>query len=137
MKIALEPGAYPLTRAHPDDAGLDIRSPYNQVVPARGSAVFHTGVHVEIPEGCCGKIESKSGLNVRSDIITTGVVDRGFSGSILVKLYNLGTKEYRVSAGEKIAQLVLERISTDDVEIVPEIKGGERGLGGFGSTGKY
>lgn len=137
MRISVEPGAYPLTRAHPDDAGLDIRAQYNQVVPARGSAVFHTGVHVEIPAGYCGKIESKSGLNVRSDIITTGVVDRGFSGSILVKLYNLGTKEYRVSAGEKIAQLVLERISAEDIEIVPEIKGGERGASGFGSTGKY
>ena len=136
MRVMLEPGAFQPTRAHSKDAGLDIRSMYTQVVPARGYAVFHTGVHVELPPNTAGMIKSKSGLNVRNDIVTTGVIDEGYTGCIVIKLYNLGKNDYYVSAGDKIAQLVVVSIPHVDVEIVPSISGGERGNAGFGSTGK-
>lgn len=136
MKVQLEPGAYEPKREHPTDAGLDIRAMYNQVVPARGYAVFHTGVHVEIPKGMAGFIKSKSGLNVHHDIITTGVIDEGFTGCVIVKLYNLGHTNYSVLSGDKIAQLVLVPVAYEDIEVVPYIKGGARGSAGFGSTGR-
>ena len=74
MRIVLDEGAKMPQRAHPYDAGLDLFVRTDGVIPARGSAVFDTGVHVEIPEGCAGFIKSKSGLNVRHDIQTEGVI---------------------------------------------------------------
>lgn len=135
MRIELECGAYEPTRAHPTDAGMDIYAMYTQTIPARGYSVFHTGVHIELPHGTVGLIKSKSGLNVNSDIITTGVIDEGYSGGIVVKLYNLGKNERTIHAGEKIAQLLVMPVLYEDIEIVPKIKGGARGDKGFGSTG--
>ena len=136
MKIQLEEGAFEPTRAHNTDAGLDLRAMFNQTVPARGSAVFYTGTHVELPEGTAGFIVSKSGLNVVHDITATGLIDQGYDGAIVVKLYNHGLKNYDVRAGDKIAQLVVVPVRCEPVELVSEIKGGERGSNGFGSTGK-
>ncbi len=136
MKVYLEQGAKAPERAHPDDAGLDIFSRETMLVPARGSAVFHTGVHVELPRGTAGFLKSKSGLNVLRDIIGEGVIDCGYTGEIVVKLYNLGDQDYWVNAGDKISQLVEVKIRTDEVEIADRISGGERGNAGFGSTGR-
>ena len=136
MRVALDAGAYKPERAYPEDAGYDLRSMYTQTVPARGSSVFFTGVHVEIPVGYAGKICSKSGLNVRHNITATGLIDSGYTGAITVKLYNHGTQNYEVKEGDKIAQLVIVPVFRDEVEIVPSIDGGKRGANGFGSTGR-
>ena len=79
---------------------------------------------------------SKSGLNIFSDIITTGLIDEGYTGEVLVKLYNLGDTPYRVKLGDKIAQLVVFDVRYVAPVIVPEIEGGARGNHGFGSTGR-
>lgn len=107
MKVKLDPGAYMPTRAHATDAGLGLYARETQIVPARESAIFDTGVHIEIPLGTAGFIKSKSGLNVHHGIISDGVVDVGYTGSIVVKLYNLSSYDYRVEAGDKIGQLVI------------------------------
>lgn len=99
MKIKLDPGAYMPERAHATDGGLDLRSPMATVVPARGSAVIDTGVHVELPLGTAGLLVSKSGLNVRHDITSEGLIDAGYSGSIVVKLYNNGDTPYYIDRG--------------------------------------
>ena len=67
MKIKLDNGAFMPNRAHEDDAGLDIYARESQIVPARGSAIFDTGVHIELPKGTVGMIKSKSGLNVKHE----------------------------------------------------------------------
>ena len=103
MKVYLEPGTKAPERAHECDAGMDIFSRETMLVPARGSAVFHTGVHVELPRGTAGFLKSKSGLNVLRDIIGEGVIDCGYTGEILVKLYNLGDQDYWVNEGDKIS----------------------------------
>ena len=136
MKVKLDPGAYMPERAYKCDGGLDIRSLENKTVPAGGSAVFDTGVHVQIPIGCVGLLESKSGLNVNHDITSDGVIDAGFGGAIKVKLYNHGTADYHVHFGDKISQLLIVPVILVDCELVDELDVGERGDNGFGSTGR-
>lgn len=136
MKIKLDTGAKKPTRAHTTDAGLDIYAKEEQVVPAKESAIFDTGVHIEIPEGYAGFLKSKSGLNVRYGITSEGVIDCGYTGSICVKLYNNSGYNYTVKAGDKISQLVILPIATPELELVEELEETERGTGGFGSTGR-
>lgn len=136
MKIKLDPGAYMPERAHPADAGLDLRSPINELVPGFGSAVIDTGVHVEIPEGYVGMLKSKSGLNVKHGITSEGVIDSGYTGSIVVKLYNHSPIEHLVQKRDKISQIVIMPIFTPTLELVDELDETERGDNGFGSTGR-
>lgn len=136
MKIVIDPGAYLPERAHDLDAGYDLRSPIRVYVPPYSNAIIDTGVHIEIPEGYVGMLKSKSGLNVKHDITSEGVIDSGYTGSICVKLYNHGQNAYEVNKGDKISQLVIMPIFTPALEIVSHLDSTERGDGGFGSTGK-
>lgn len=143
VKIQLDVGAIMPTRAFEDDAGLDIFSPCKAVIKGRydewhdNSACIDTGVHIEIPKGYVGFLKSKSGLNTKHGITSEGVIDSGYTGSIVVKLYNNSNKDYRVEKGQKISQLVLLPIITPELELVDELEDTERGSGGFGSTGKF
>ena len=136
MKIVIDPGAYLPERAHDLDAGYDLRSPIRAYVPPYSSAVIDIGVHIEIPEGYVGMLKSKSGLNVKHDITSEGVIDRGYPGRICVKLYNHGQNTYEVNKGDKISQLVIMPIITPALELVECLDSTERGDGGFGSTGR-
>ena len=136
MKIKLDPMAWVPERAHSTDAGLDLKSPINVTVPARGSAIIDTGVHIQLPPGTAGMLKSKSGLNVKYGITSEGVIDEGYTGSIVVKLYNHTFDDYHVSIGDKISQLVVAPVLTPELEFVDELKGGKRGDNGFGSTGR-
>lgn len=136
VKIMLDAGAKMPTRAHDMDAGLDLYARDSRIVPAMESETFDTGVHVEIPQGFVGFLKSKSGLNVKHGIVSDGVIDCGYTGSIVAKLYNHSGYDYKVDAGDKITQLVLLPILTPDLELVDSLEDTERGNGGFGSTGK-
>lgn len=136
MKIKLDEGAKMPTRAHQKDAGLDLYAREKQIVPAKESAVFDTGVHIELPDNTVGMLKSKSGLNVKHGITSEGVIDVGYTGSIKVKLYNNSGYDYTVNEGDKISQLVIMPILTPELEQVDELGESERGSGGFGSTGK-
>lgn len=137
MKVKLDPGAFEPVRAHLTDAGLDIRAKYPGVVRAFRSAVFHTGVHIKLPDWHCGLLVSKSGLNTNHDITSTGLIDQGYSGEIVVKLYNHGKEDYYVHAGDKISQLVVLPCEYPYIEIVDDLeRDGQRGDNGFGSSGR-
>lgn len=151
IKIMLDEGAKMPTRAHKTDAGLDLYTPFDcNVLPSEGNGLFggffnsgeigsvtiDTGVHVEIPKGYVGFVKSKSGLNVKHGLTAEGVIDSGYTGSIVVKLYNHTNKDYFFEAGDKIAQLVLLPIITPDLELVDSLDETERGDNGFGSTGR-
>lgn len=136
MKIKLDPGAIMPTRAHETDAGLDLYSREEKVVPARGSAFFDTGLHIELPPRTAGFVKSRSGLMSKHDIITDGVIDESYVGSIGVKLFNLSQTDYAVSIGDRIAQLVILPILQPSLLVVDDLIDTERGAGGFGSTGK-
>ena len=136
MNIILDNGAFKPEFAHKTDAGADLRSPIETVVPARDNVVIDTGVHVEIPEGYVGILKSKSGLNVKHDLIGTGTIDSGYSGSIRVKLYNLGDTDYQILRGDKIIQMVILPCAYCEFTQVEKFAETERGDGGFGSTGR-
>lgn len=137
MKVMLDPGAIMPTRAHTLDAGLDLFSRKEAVIHPNSAAVFNTGVHVAIPAGYVGFLKSKSGLNVKHSIQSEGVIDSGYTGSILVKLFNHGSAAVHIQKGQKISQLVLLPIITPEPELVDSLEETERGEGGFGSTGKF
>lgn len=136
MKVKLDEGAYMPERAHTTDAGADLRTPHDVIVPAKGSVVIDTGVHIELPPNTVGMLKSKSGLNVKHGITSEGVIDVGYTGSIAVKLYNHSDETCYIYAGEKISQLVVMPILTPSFELVDELEATERGNGGFGSTGR-
>lgn len=136
MKIMLDGGAYMPERAHKDDAGLDLRSPIEIYIRAGDYAIIDTGVHVDIPKGCVGMLKSKSGLNVKHGLIGEGVIDAGYTGSIVCKLYNIGGSDYRVKRGDKIIQLVVLPIVTPEPVLVDSFDKTDRGNNGFGSTGR-
>lgn len=136
MEIMLDDGAYMPTRGHKTDAGLDLRTPLAVTVPAYGSVAVDTGVHVALPHGCAGLLVSKSGLNVKHDITSTGLIDEGYTGSIVVKLYNHGGEDYGFEAGDKVTQLVVLPVVREPLEQVTAFNLTARGDNGFGSTGR-
>lgn len=151
MKIMLDDGAKMPTRAHETDAGLDLYAMDDFIVSGStasnavvgwesavivGKAIHDTGVHVEIPKGYVGMVKSKSGLNVKHGLTAEGVIDCGYTGSIVVKLYNHTGKAYKFKKGDKIAQLVIMPIITPELELVSSLEETERGEGGFGSSGR-
>ena len=136
IKVALDEGATLPTKAHPSDAGMDIYSLETKSIPPRGYETFKTGVHIQIPEGYCGLLVSKSGLNVNHNITSTGLIDSGYTGEIKVKLYNHGFQDFKVERGNRISQLVLLPILVANLEVVSELDESERGDKGFGSSGK-
>ncbi len=135
MKVKLDHFAYLPTRAHDTDAGLDLYTPFDIKIMPGSSTSVNTGVHIELPPYTVGMLKSKSGLNVKHGIVSEGVIDEGYSGSIVVKLYNHGSYPVTLHKGSKITQLVVLPVLYVDVEQADELRQGDRGENGFGSTG--
>ena len=136
IDVMLDDGAFAPERAHSADAGFDIRTPIPFTVKDGGSYTVGTGVHISIPEGYVGFLKSKSGLNVYDGITGEGVIDAGYTGAIVVKLYNNGYGDKEFRRGDKIIQLVILPVATPRVKIVESFEKTERGNDGFGSTGR-
>lgn len=136
IKIKLDKGAIAPSRAHHYDGGMDLFARRGSVVDCGSCETFDTGVHLEIPEGWVGFIKSKSGLMVKHNIVTDGTIDSHYTGSIMVKLFNLGLIPYEVKAGDKIAQLVIVPCYLPRLELVDSLEETDRGDNGFGSTGR-
>lgn len=136
VDVVLDEGAKMPNRAHEPDAGADIFSPVKVTVYPGESVVIDTGVHMAIPYGWAGLLVSKSGMNVKHGILSTGLVDAGYTGSIRVKLYNHGHEAYTVKEGDKISQIVILPALLCGFSQVETLDETERGDGGFGSTGR-
>lgn len=138
MKIILDENAIIARKAHKHDAGYDLFARESLIIGAKESATIDTGLHVELPIGTVGFIKSRSGLMFKHEIVAgEGVVDATYSGSIGVKLFNLGGKDYKVNAGDRIAQLVILKLAdVGELELVEQFEETERGSGGFGSSGR-
>ena len=136
LPVQLDEGAFMPERAHSTDAGLDLRTPVAAYIPPMCSVTIDTGVHIQLPPGTVGMLKSKSGLNVNFGITGEGVIDEGYTGSILVRLYNNSSNAYSIKMGDKISQLVILPALRPTPVQVDKIEGGERGNNGFGSTGR-
>ena len=134
MRIVVEVGANIPTRAHKDDAGLDLYATKGGWIWPKSRKVFGTGLHAEIPQGYVGMLTSKSGLMLKG-ITSRGTIDCGYTGEIRAVLYNHSWMPVRIKKGQKITQLVLMRIAYPTLEYVETLSETERANGGFGSTG--
>lgn len=139
MRYMLEDYAHDISRAHPDDAGIDMRTPYGFTLHAGEQKVIDLGVRVQLPLGTFGKMESKSGLMVNHGIICMGgVIDAGFRGTIKVRMWNTSSEDYTFEEGDKLVQMVPMKVDLDDLEessVLDEAHFG-RGESGWGSTGR-
>ena len=132
----LEQDAFLPVKAHNTDAGFDIRSRESVLIPSHGDYIFNTGVHIDIPDGYVGFLKSRSGLNVQDGITSEGVIDAGYIGPIIVKLYNNSSFNHKVNVGDKITQLVILPIPEVELEQVGTLRQTDRGENGIGSSGR-
>lgn len=136
--LVAEPGFEP-SYAQPGDAGADLRSTEDVLIPARGRVLVGTGVKVAMPDGYVGLVHPRSGLAAKHGITvlnTPGTVDAGYRGEIKVTLFNSSDSDFQVQRGDRIAQLVFQKVERArfvPVTVLPETA---RGDSGFGSTGK-
>ena len=135
MNIIIDKGAYRPERAHELDAGYDLRTPEDTYIKPHDSAIIDTGVHFQIPRGYVGMLKSKSGLNVKFGLTGEGVIDAGYTGSVVAKLYNHTGESVTFNKGDKIIQIVFLPIFTPELTEVTEFEDTARGNNGFGSTG--
>jgi dUTP pyrophosphatase len=124
--------------ARPDDAGLDLRAVETVTLEPGGRTLVGTGIALAIPPGFAGLVLPRSGLALRHGVTllnTPGLVDAGYRGEVKVLLVNLGREPVTLNRGDRIAQLVVQRVEPVALTPVAELPASARGAGGFGSTG--
>lgn len=125
-------------KAHEGDAGMDLFSIEDIILKPMERKLIHTGIRIQLPKNTEAQIRPRSGLALKYGITvlnTPGTIDEGYRGEIGIILINLGTEEFKVEKGMKIAQMVIKTTLTLKVEEVVELNETTRGEGGFGSTG--
>ena len=106
-------------------------------IPAKGKALVKTDIQIALPDGCYGRVAPRSGLAHKHFIdVGAGVIDQDYRGNVGVILFNFNDTDFEVAKGDRIAQLILERIFLPELEELPSLDDTDRGAGGFGSTGK-
>ncbi|KAK3038124.1 hypothetical protein RJ639_029578 [Escallonia herrerae] len=124
------------SRGSPLAAGYDLSSAIEVKVPARGKALVPTDLSIAVPEGTYARVAPRSGLAWKHSIdVGAGVIDADYRGPVGVILFNHSDVDFVVKAGDRIAQLIIEKISTPEVTEVDDLDETARGAGGFGSTG--
>lgn len=124
------------TRNHKTDAGLDMYANTDVIIPSHMCSVVSTGIAAEIPEGFAGLIWGRSGLSKCGIHKYAGVVDSSYRGEIKVVLYNSTHSDYIINRGDRIAQLLIQKVEIPIVVDVEALNETERGADGFGSSGK-
>jgi len=127
--------------AHPGDAGADLVAAEDVELPPGGRAMVRTGIAIALPPGYVGLVHPRSGLAARLGVTVLnapGTIDAGYRGEILVNLINHDrTATVRIARGDRIAQLVIQRVERARFEVVEELADSARGTGGHGSTGGH
>jgi dUTP pyrophosphatase len=135
----IDAGAALPERAHPGDAGLDLRSAADVVVEPGERAFVRTGVAVAIPEGHAGFVLPRSGLASKRGLTLAnapGLIDAGYRGEVVCAVVNLDRRQaVTIARGDRIAQLVVVAVPAVAAEWADELPASARGEGGFGSTG--
>jgi len=123
------------TRANNGDAGYDLYSIETKVIPAYERATFKTGIAMSIPVDLVGLIWPRSGLSVKKGIdVLAGVVDSSYRGEIMVCLLNTSNTDVEIDTGDKIAQMIIQKYYSFDIDIVQDLDSTDRGEKGFGSS---
>ena len=121
-------------------AGVDLRAYVEKPVVLKPleRALISTGIFIELPEGYEAQVRARSGLAIKHGISLVngiGTIDSDYRGEIKIILINLGSKEFTINNGDRIAQMVFIKHEQADFQLVQELGGTERGTGGFGHTG--
>ncbi len=124
------------TRAHDDDAGIDLYACGEHKVPPHATAMIPAGIALEIEEGYVGLIWDKSSIGSKSMKTLGGVIDAGYRGEITVMVHNLNDEPYTFENGNKVGQMLIQKVEFPEIIEVTELSESKRGTGGFGSTGK-
>ena len=135
---ATHPAATLPAYAHPGDAGMDITACAPQTIPPGARALIPTGLVMELPPGTEAQMRPRSGLALKHGITllnTPGTIDEGYRGELGVILINHGQEPFHVTAGMRIAQMVIAPVLRVTVEAAADVTATARGTGGFGSTG--
>jgi dUTP pyrophosphatase len=127
--------------ANPGDAGLDLHAREDALLRAGGGrALVPTGIAIAIPDGYAGFVQPRSGLALKHGVTclnSPGLIDAGYRDELKVLLVNTdGEHDYQVHRGDRIAQLVLQRVEHADFRVVDDLGESSRGKTGFGSTGR-
>jgi dUTP pyrophosphatase len=119
---------------HPGDAGLDLFSVIDRVLPPGDVFAVPTGIQIAVPAGHVGLVWDKSGISLKGVHRLAGVIDAGYRGEVQVVMINLGSEPFALRKGMKIAQLLVQPVSAVEADSLDDTS---RGQGGFGSTGLY
>lgn len=134
--VRLTSNAFAPVKGSKGAAGFDLKSAYTCIVPARGKAVVMTDIKIELPSGCYGRVAPRSGLAANHSIdVGAGVIDEDYRGNLGVILFNHSDVDFAVTKGDRIAQIICERIFYPELLECKDLKDTERGDKGLGSTG--
>lgn len=123
-------------RAHTEDAGWDLSSVEDVVIPAGEWKLVSTGLGITVPKGTYGRIAPRSGVSTKGISINAGVIDRGYTGLVKCLMVNHRKEPYEVKKGDRICQLILEKIVCDcEIVVVENLEVSDRQERGFGSSG--
>ncbi|KIJ32358.1 hypothetical protein M422DRAFT_76556 [Sphaerobolus stellatus SS14] len=126
------------TRGSALAAGYDLYSAEAKIIPAKGKALINTQISIAVPAGTYGRVAPRSGLASKFMIDTgAGVIDADYRGIVYVLLFNHSDADFQVAVGDRVAQLIIEKIETPEVLEVADLEETLRGAGGFGSTGGH
>ncbi len=135
MTTKIHPEATLPTRAHPDDAGLDLYALEEVIIAPREGKMARSGIAVALPAHTVGLICDRSSMAKKGIKTAGGVIDAGYRGEIQVVFWNLSQQEVRIARGDRMAQMLILTIQTPAVREVKDLNPTSRGAGGFGSTG--
>lgn len=134
----IHPDAVLPAYAHASDAGMDVRSVDELVIPSGGRVLVHTGLVMLLPPMYEAQVRPRSGLALKHGVTvlnTPGTIDSGYRGEVGVILINLGDEPFPIRKGDKIAQLVIAPVTQPVIVETDSVDETDRGAGGFGSTG--
>ncbi|MDP6231612.1 MAG: dUTP diphosphatase [Nitrospinaceae bacterium] len=130
-------GPFVPSYSHPGDAGADLKASEKTTVPTRGKTLVATGLHIALPEGHVGLIWPRSGLAVKHSIdCGAGVIDAQYRGEVKVLLFNHSDLDFQIEPGDRIAQLLVQKVESINFLSVDDLDDTARNKNGFGSTGK-
>lgn len=124
--------------AHDGDAGMDLFSAEKYLLKPMERCLVATGVRVEIPYGYELQVRPRSGLALKKGISmpnSPGTIDSGYRGELGVIMINYGNEDFEINPGDRIAQIILNKVENIEIEEAEELEESSRGEGGFGSTG--
>jgi len=127
-------------KAHADDAAYDLRANAEAVLAPGTVQLVPTGLFLELPAGYEAQVRPRSGLALKRAVTvlnTPGTIDAGYRGEVGIILFNAGHEDFRVARGDRVAQMVIQKLPDVVLEPAPELAQSDRGAGGFGSTGTH